>query len=76
MLFYLCINSLKGSMNNTWVILSFISLNLIFVEYKYTNGDVGTGEGGAVTPTQTPLPEAPLDNAMGYNYEPNHNLGK
>ncbi|VDI65130.1 la-related protein 4 [Mytilus galloprovincialis] len=43
-------------------------------EYKYTNGDVGTGEGGAVTPTQTPLPEAPLDNAMGYNYEPNHNL--
>ncbi|CAG2213139.1 LARP4 [Mytilus edulis] len=49
-------------------------VNVNVNEYKYTNGDVGTGEGGAVTPTQTPLPEAPLDNAMGYNYEPNHNI--
>lgn len=43
-------------------------------EYQYTNGDVGREQGGATTPTQSPLPELAVDNQMVYPFESSNSI--
>jgi hypothetical protein len=54
----------------------FIFDIFIFTEYQYTNGDVGREQGGATTPTQSPLPELAVDNQMVYPFESSNSIGK